>query len=86
MTHLATPRRRWLRSITVPALVAGALAFASPALAPTYFVSPTGADTNSGTSLSTPWRTVAKVNAVSQEKMGAATAGMPLPPGLKLPF
>ncbi|HZV24296.1 MAG TPA: YbaB/EbfC family nucleoid-associated protein [Luteimonas sp.] len=29
---------------------------------------------------------VAKVNAVSQEKMGAATAGMPLPPGLKLPF
>ena len=29
---------------------------------------------------------VAKVNAVSQEKMGAATAGMPMPPGLKLPF
>ena len=29
---------------------------------------------------------VAKVNAVSQEKMGAATAGMPLPPGRKLPF
>ncbi|HEX2595695.1 MAG TPA: YbaB/EbfC family nucleoid-associated protein [Luteimonas sp.] len=29
---------------------------------------------------------VAKVNAVSQEKMGAATAGMPLPPGMKLPF
>lgn len=29
---------------------------------------------------------VAKVNAVSQEKMGAATAGMALPPGMKLPF
>jgi nucleoid-associated protein EbfC len=29
---------------------------------------------------------VAQVNAVSQEKMGAATAGMPMPPGLKLPF
>jgi hypothetical protein len=29
---------------------------------------------------------VAKVNAVSQEKMGAATAGMPVPPGMKLPF
>ena len=29
---------------------------------------------------------VAKVNAVSQEKMAAATAGMPVPPGMKLPF
>lgn len=29
---------------------------------------------------------VAKVNALSQEKMGAATAGMPVPPGMKLPF
>jgi DNA-binding YbaB/EbfC family protein len=29
---------------------------------------------------------VAKVNAASQEKIGAATAGMPLPPGMKLPF
>jgi len=29
---------------------------------------------------------VSKVNALSQEKMGAATAGMPLPPGMKLPF
>ena len=27
-----------------------------------------------------------KANAVSQEKMGAATAGMPLPPGMQLPF
>jgi DNA-binding YbaB/EbfC family protein len=29
---------------------------------------------------------VSKANAVSQEKMGAATAGMPLPPGMQLPF
>ena len=29
---------------------------------------------------------VAKVNAISQEKMGAATAGLPMPPGMKLPF
>src|SRR4249919_2497133 len=28
---------------------------------------------------------VNKVNAASQEKLGAATAGMPLPPGRKLP-
>ena len=28
---------------------------------------------------------VNKANAVSQEKMGIATAGMPLPPGMKLP-
>lgn len=29
---------------------------------------------------------VGKVNALSQEKMGAATAGMPIPAGMKLPF
>ena len=29
---------------------------------------------------------VNKANAASQEKMGAATAGMPMPPGMKLPF
>jgi DNA-binding YbaB/EbfC family protein len=29
---------------------------------------------------------VGKANATSQEKMGAATAGMPIPPGMKLPF
>ena len=28
---------------------------------------------------------VNKAGALSQEKMGAATAGMPLPPGMKLP-
>ena len=29
---------------------------------------------------------VGKANAASQEKMGAATVGMPIPPGMKLPF
>ncbi|MEZ0472554.1 YbaB/EbfC family nucleoid-associated protein [Luteimonas salinilitoris] len=29
---------------------------------------------------------VNKVNAQSQEKMSAATAGMPVPPGMKMPF
>jgi len=29
---------------------------------------------------------VRKVESVSQEKMSAITAGMPLPPGMKLPF
>ncbi|MBA3487581.1 MAG: YbaB/EbfC family nucleoid-associated protein [Lysobacter sp.] len=29
---------------------------------------------------------VGKASAASQEKMGAATAGMPIPPGMKLPF
>ncbi len=29
---------------------------------------------------------VNKVNAASQEKMGSATAGMQLPPGMKMPF
>ena len=27
-----------------------------------------------------------KVDVASKEKMGAATAGMPMPPGMKLPF
>jgi len=29
---------------------------------------------------------VRKIEATTQEKMSAATAGLPLPPGLKLPF
>ena len=29
---------------------------------------------------------VNKINEVSQSKMAAATAGMPIPPGMKLPF
>ncbi|MDR1074810.1 MAG: YbaB/EbfC family nucleoid-associated protein [Xanthomonadaceae bacterium] len=29
---------------------------------------------------------VNKANAMSQEKMGALTSGVPLPPGMKLPF
>lgn len=33
--------------------------------ATTYYVSPSGSDTNSGTSISTPWKTVSKVNGKS---------------------
>jgi DNA-binding protein YbaB len=29
---------------------------------------------------------VRKIETVTQEKMSAATAGLPLPPGMKLPF
>jgi DNA-binding protein YbaB len=29
---------------------------------------------------------VKKIESVTQEKMAAATAGLPLPPGMKLPF
>ena len=29
---------------------------------------------------------VNKANAASQDRMSAATAGMPMPPGMKLPF
>ena len=29
---------------------------------------------------------VVRANALTQEKMGAATAGMPMPPGMQLPF
>jgi DNA-binding YbaB/EbfC family protein len=29
---------------------------------------------------------VRRIESVTQEKMAAATAGLPLPPGLKLPF
>jgi len=34
----------------------------TPASAATYYVSPTGSDTNNGTNTSTPWQTIAKVN------------------------
>jgi len=38
------------------------IAFASPAFATQYYVSPSGSDSNSGTSSSSPWQTIAKVN------------------------
>jgi hypothetical protein len=33
--------------------------------AATYYVSPTGNDSNNGTSTSTPWKTISKVNSVT---------------------
>jgi hypothetical protein len=41
------------------------LSFVSTALATTYYVSPSGNDNNSGTSPSTAWQTIAKVNSVN---------------------
>jgi hypothetical protein len=47
------------------ALAAGILAAgASPVLAVDYYVSPTGNNSNNGTSTSTPWQTIARVNQV----------------------
>ncbi len=42
--------------------VVAALVLGAPAQAATYYVSPTGIDTNAGTSLGTAWRTIAKAN------------------------
>jgi hypothetical protein len=53
-TPTATPRPT---STPTPTPVAGS--------GKTYYVSPTGSDTNNGTSANTPWQTVAKVNASS---------------------
>lgn len=44
-------------SLLLPAMV-----LASGLRAATYYVSPTGSDTNNGTSTSTPWQTIARVN------------------------
>src|SRR4051794_34689208 len=48
-------------------LVAVALTFAAPACAraATYYVSPSGSDSAAGTSASTPWKTVGRVNATT---------------------
>lgn len=41
------------------------LALAAPAFAATYYVNPTGSDANDGSDPSSPWQTVAKVNATA---------------------
>jgi len=48
------------RAITMLASLA-----AAPALATTYYVSPTGSDVNSGTNPNVPWGSVAKVDATT---------------------
>lgn len=40
----------------------------SSAFATTYYVSPSGNDNNNGTSTSTPWKTIAKVNTIASAK------------------
>jgi len=55
-------------------VLGAAVAFAVPAgaAAPVYYVSNSGSDTNSGTSTSAPWKTIAKVNAAMLGLTGAA--------------
>jgi hypothetical protein len=54
------------RLIRLAALTGSALvAVPAAALAATYYVSPSGSDSNSGTTASTPWRTLGKVNATT---------------------
>jgi hypothetical protein len=55
-------RPKWARAafaLTVFPCLGGA---GTPAFATTYYVSPTGSDSNNGTSTSTPWQTITKVN------------------------
>ncbi|MFC7619352.1 right-handed parallel beta-helix repeat-containing protein [Microlunatus sp. GCM10028923] len=57
--------RAILLGLTALPLIASALVGQAPAAqaaATTYYVSPTGNDSNSGTSSSQPWKTIAKVN------------------------
>lgn len=46
------------------ALAISLVSLTSAASATTYYVSPTGKDTNTGTSQSKPWKTIAKVNTI----------------------
>jgi hypothetical protein len=62
----ATCRARVARLITPFALAVGMVAIAGgPLHAATYYVSPSGSDTNAGTSTGAPWRTAAKVNSTT---------------------
>lgn len=54
-----TPSRRSLRPLAAFAL---AMLTAAPALAATYYVKPTGSDSNNGTSSATAWKTIGKAN------------------------
>lgn len=54
-------RSRWLIAV----LLLSAAVFPAAASATTYYVSPDGSDGNDGMTLSTPWKTVAKVNGFS---------------------
>ena len=49
-------------SLTSLACLGGAVL---PASATTYYISPSGSDTNNGTSTSTPWQTITKVNSAN---------------------
>jgi hypothetical protein len=67
-------RRSVAPTLAVLAAAAGGLVAAGPAAAATphtYYVSVTGADGNSGTSPSSPWRTIDRVNATRLGTAGA---------------
>ena len=59
--------------ISLAVVLGAAVAFAGPAAAagPTYYVSTSGSDSNNGTSTSTPWKTITKVNAAALGTGGA---------------
>ncbi len=46
----------------IPCLFALSVALVPSLFAQTYYVSPSGSDTNTGTSTSTPWQSISKVN------------------------
>src|SRR5882757_6174198 len=59
--------------VSLACALGAAVIFAGPAMAagPTYYVSTSGNDNNSGTSTSSPWKTIAKVNATALGTAGA---------------
>lgn len=60
-----TRSRRKFFSSCCPTLVLVTALFAAPSIAraTTFYLSPSGSDSNSGTSMSAPWQTIAKLNA-----------------------
>ena len=74
MKHMKCMKRRkaavgtWLvEGVLWIALSLLILILACPSWAATYYVSNSGSDSATGTSISTPWRTIAKVNAATAE-------------------
>jgi hypothetical protein len=60
-------KSRFRRRFVAISMVLSGLALPCPLLATTYYVSPAGADANSGTDPSTPWATIAKVDSASYQ-------------------
>ncbi len=56
-----------MRHLSIQLLVVLAAAFAGPAQATIYYVSPSGNDANNGTSQATPWRTIDRLNQMTYQ-------------------